>query len=73
MRPLTGDAGDALSWMCLLELKNEQVLETPLCQHNTSWERQSSHPHPVFSPDDQFIYFNADGSGQEIIHRIRLS
>jgi len=34
-----------------------------LCTHETSWETQSSHPHPSFSSDGKFVAFTSDAGG----------
>ncbi|NUP98928.1 MAG: hypothetical protein HUU35_03620 [Armatimonadetes bacterium] len=51
---------------------SERCELTPLCRHDTSWKTQMSHPHPVFSPDDAWIYFNAERDGQNAVYRVRV-
>ena len=36
---------------------------TRLCRHDTSWKTQTSHPHPIFSPDDRWGLFSSDAGG----------
>ncbi|MCC7491992.1 MAG: hypothetical protein IT204_06605 [Fimbriimonadaceae bacterium] len=43
---------------------------TPLCRHDTSWQDQPSHPHPVFTLDDRQILFNSDRGGSVGVYRV---
>jgi len=35
-----------------------------LCRHDTSWLTQRSHPHPIFTPDDEYVIFTSDRGGR---------
>lgn len=34
----------------------------PLEEHNSSWQNQDTHPHPIFSPDGKRVYYTTDAS-----------
>ena len=53
----------------LIRYQDERATVTALCRHDTSWLTQHSHPHPVFSPDDRFVYFNSDRGGRCNVYR----
>ena len=36
----------------------------PLEEHNSSWQNQDTHPHPIFSPDGKRVYYTTDASGK---------
>ena len=51
---------------------------TPVCRHNTDfWARPTTggyvHPHPVFTPDDKYIVFNATMDGPADIYMVESS
>jgi oligogalacturonide lyase len=53
-------------WLYLFDVKTRQY--TPLAAHNSSWrvldgDRQVTHPHPSFSPDDRHVLFTTDYEG----------
>ena len=44
-----------------------------ICQHNTSWkvldgDRQVTHPHPSFSPDNQWVLYTSDEEGMPALY-----
>ncbi|MFQ6096348.1 MAG: oligogalacturonate lyase family protein [Armatimonadota bacterium] len=55
-------------WMCLVRHEGEHALVRPLCHHGTSWRTQHSHPHPVFTPDDEHVVFNSDRGGRSNVY-----
>jgi len=57
------------AYIGLIRFKDERAIVTALCRHDTSWQSQHSHPHPVFSPDDRCVYFNSDRGGRCNIYR----
>ena len=44
-------------------LGNGEVELKPLCKHGTSWLTQHSHPHPIFTPNDEHVTFSSDREG----------
>ncbi|TDO95146.1 oligogalacturonide lyase [Halanaerobium saccharolyticum] len=59
-------AGD--KYMSLIKYEAGQAKMKLLCRHDNSWESQISHPHPVFTPDDQNVVFNSDREGNVNIY-----
>ncbi|PLY45468.1 oligogalacturonate lyase [Lelliottia sp. F153] len=48
-----------------------------VCQHNTSWkvldgDRQVTHPHPSFSPDNQWVLYTSDEEGMPALYLARV-
>ncbi|MBL5899612.1 PD40 domain-containing protein [Lelliottia amnigena] len=44
-----------------------------ICQHNTSWkvldgDRQVTHPHPSFSPDNKWVLYTSDEEGMPALY-----
>lgn len=60
---------DGRSYMGLIRYEDERAVMTALCRHDSSWLTQHSHPHPIFSPDDRWVYFNTDRGGRCNIYR----
>lgn len=49
----------------------------PLAAHNTSWrvfqgDRQITHPHPSFTPDDKKVLFTSDYDGKPALYLVTL-
>ena len=58
---------DPGAWMALVRHVEDRAELAPLCRHNTHWETQESHPHPIFVPDGKSVIFNAnDGTGAAV-------
>ncbi len=49
----------------LYRINNGRLDRTVLFRHGGSYEQQYYHPHPIFTPDDQGVFFtnNRDGNG----------
>lgn len=45
---------------------------TPLCRHHSLWDCQDSHPHPVFGPGDEAIYFTSNLGGGRSVCRVAV-
>ncbi|MGR5942356.1 oligogalacturonate lyase family protein [Enterobacter sp. C4G1] len=48
-----------------------------VCQHNTSWkvldgDRQVTHPHPSFSPDNKWVLYTSDEEGMPALYMARV-
>jgi len=55
----------------------EQGTQTAICQHNTSWkvldgDRQVTHPHPSFSPDNKWVLYTSDEEGMPALYLARV-
>ncbi len=51
--------------------------QTAICQHNSSWkvldgDRQVTHPHPSFSPDNQWVLYTSDEEGMPALYLARV-
>ena len=57
------DFKEGSSYIGLVKYLEELVELRPLCKHGTSWLTQRSHPHPIFTPDDNYIIFSSDRGG----------
>jgi oligogalacturonide lyase len=60
---LSHDDPEGGAFMSLIRHENGRGVVTRLCRHDTSWKTQISHPHPIFSPDDQWALFSSDAGG----------
>jgi oligogalacturonide lyase len=45
---------------------------TPLCRHHSAWDCQDSHPHPVFGPGDDAVYFTSNVGGGRSVCRVAV-
>jgi len=43
---------------------------TPLCRHDSSWDSQDSHPHPIFDHATKYVYFTSDREGNRAVYRV---
>lgn len=48
-----------------------------ICQHNSSWkvldgDRQVTHPHPSFSPDNQWVLYSSDAEGMPALYLAKV-
>lgn len=51
--------------------------QTAICQHNSSWkvldgDRQVTHPHPSFSPDNQWVLWSSDAEGMPALYLAKV-
>lgn len=63
-------------WLYLLNPKENKT--TRLVKHNSSWrvlngDRQVTHPHPSFSPDNQYVLFTSDFEGLPALYLSRIA
>ena len=61
-------------WISRVEVDWERRLLrwTPLCPHESYWDCQDSHPHPIFDHADGSVYFTSNKSGNRAVYRVRL-
>lgn len=52
--------GDAVEDIVLMDISTDTPSYEILCEHNTSWVAQLSHPHPTFSWSNDAILFASD-------------
>jgi hypothetical protein len=55
-----------------VEWEKQDIQWRPLCRHGSDWKSQDSHPHPVFNPAYDEIYFNSNKSGINSIYKINI-
>lgn len=60
---LAPDDPEGRAFMSIIRHINGRGEVTRLCRHDTSWQTQPSHPHPIFSPDDRWALFTSDAGG----------
>jgi len=61
------------AFMSLIRHEDGRGVVTRLCRHDTSWKTQISHPHPIFSPDDQWALFSSDAGGSGNVYMADLT
>ncbi|HEY4438513.1 MAG TPA: oligogalacturonate lyase family protein [Lelliottia sp.] len=71
----TGDISlnDPFIWVFDINAGTQKAI----CQHNTSWkvldgDRQVTHPHPSFSPDNQWVLYTSDEEGMPALYLARV-
>ncbi len=67
----TGDISLNDPFIWVFEIKNGT--QKAICQHNTSWkvldgDRQVTHPHPSFSPDNKWVLYTSDEEGMPALY-----
>jgi oligogalacturonide lyase len=50
-----------------------KLKSTVLFRHASSWDGQSSHPHPRFSPNGRYILFSTDRTGQAQVYTVAVN
>lgn len=60
---LAPDDDDGGNWIGLITHDEGWCRVRRLCRHDTSWTTQIGHPHPIFSPDDDWVLFTSDRGG----------
>jgi len=60
---LSPDDADGGNWMGIITHSEGRCNVRRLCRHDTSWTTQIGHPHPIFSPDDEWVLFTSDRGG----------
>lgn len=46
---------------------------TALCPHESYWDCQDSHPHPIFDHADGAVYFTSNKSGKRAVYRVEVA
>jgi oligogalacturonide lyase len=67
----TGDISHNDPFIWVFDIKNGT--QKAICQHNTSWkvldgDRQVTHPHPSFSPDNKWVLYTSDEEGMPALY-----
>ena len=61
-------------WISLVTVdwKRRNIRWVGLCPHESFWDCQDSHPHPIFDHADRFIYFTSNKSGSRSVYRVAV-
>jgi oligogalacturonide lyase len=60
--------------MVLFTRGNDEIEKTEiLFRHNSTMERQNSHPHPRFSPNGKYILFSTDRTGEAQVYTVKIN
>lgn len=57
--------------MQTIDWEKESIVWKPLCRHESNWDCQCSHPHPIFDHGDAYIYFTSNPNGKRQIYRVK--
>jgi len=62
------------AWISLVyaDWERSELRWIPLCRHGSSWSSQDVHPHPVFGPGDDSVWYTSDVEGHRAVYRIPL-
>ena len=55
-----------------VDWENRGIEWIPLCRHDSLWDGQDSHPHPIFSHSDQAVFFTANYQGQRAVYKVEI-
>ena len=61
-------------WISLLKVDWDQrsIEWQALCPHESFWDCQDSHPHPIFDHADGAVYFTSNKSGCRAVYRVKV-
>jgi hypothetical protein len=61
-------------WLSLQKIDWEarRIAWVPLCRHESLWDCQDSHPHPIFAPGDGHVYFTTNRGGNRSVARVEV-
>ena len=60
--------------MVLFTRGDDEIEKTEiLFRHNSTMERQNSHPHPRFSPNGKYVLFSTDRTGQAQVYTVKIN
>ncbi|NUD87989.1 oligogalacturonate lyase, partial [Escherichia coli] len=62
-------------WIYILNSKNKKIHK--LVKHNSSWrvqngDRQVTHPHPSFSPDNKYVLYSCDAESEPALDMAKI-
>ena len=58
------DFPDGGMLMSLMRHMGDRIEVVPLCRHGSDFSTQISHPHPIFSPDGEYVLFSSNVGGR---------
>jgi hypothetical protein len=61
-------------WLSIqkIDWEKRKIEWLPLCRHESAWDCQDSHPHPIFSPGDAYVYFTTNKGGVRSVARVKV-
>lgn len=61
-------------WISLqkIDWKNKTIDWVPLCHHDSIWDCQDSHPHPVYNHHDNAVYFTSNKEGKRAVYKVNI-
>lgn len=61
-------------WISLIEVDWDQrrMKWVALCPHESYWDCQDSHPHPIFDHVDGHVYFTSNKTGARAVYRVTV-
>jgi hypothetical protein len=70
---LVGAGPDKEPYLNLDKLENGKPTGRYVCRHDGSFAEQYWHPHPRFSPDDEYFLFTSNRGGHGSVYLIKLA
>jgi len=67
-----GDGSRDDPYILLWQIRGEVGEARKLLRHQSSFHIQRAHPHPIFSPDDQYVVYTSDVSGYCNVYMARV-
>jgi oligogalacturonide lyase len=58
--------------MARYELRDGRAIATAIAKHDSSFRTHESHPHPVFTPDEQHVLWASDRGGHTHLYMCRF-
>lgn len=55
-----------------VDWENRKIQWIPLCRHHSLWNCQDSHPHPIFSHNDDAVFFTSNKDGKRAVYKIEI-
>ena len=70
-KSLSGISGE---WITVLKPNwDKKTIEwIPLCKHESDWDSQESHPHPVFNHAANAVFFTSNRGGKRAVYSVKL-
>ena len=69
------EPGRVSRWVTILkpDWAQKTIEWIPICEHNSDWKGQESHPHPIFNHAGNALYFNSNREGFRAVYRVDVS
>jgi rhamnogalacturonyl hydrolase YesR len=62
-------------WIALMkpDWDNKTLHWQLVCEHGSNWDSQEAHPHPVFDPAGNAVFFTSNKEGKRAVYRVDVS